>query len=338
MTAQRDLKNLIRARQAKTGESYSTARKHILRERAVLLGPGDNAGTKFPARVDAVVLKVSRQSARVRVLGEPGELTFRSPDILRVVPGHLVTLTIERRWSWYEDAYANGRIEDVRVDVTKIGLVPLTLDGGELRDVAGYSDPFEEPDPYAALWMRLTAQPRLAFEFDAVAWGSLPNREFDDNPTCEAAELADAGDFVAARKLLMETLGVDLRCLDAHAHLGNWAFDRSPERALAHYEVGVRIGELSLPSDFSGLLLWGELYNRPFLRCLHGLGLCLWRLGRLAEAEHTFERLLALNPADHQGVRFCWHDVRQRRSWQELEAAEARRGQRARRRSAAPSS
>lgn len=51
MTAQRDLKNLIRARQAKTGESYTTARKHILRERAVLLGPGHDAGTKFPERV-----------------------------------------------------------------------------------------------------------------------------------------------------------------------------------------------------------------------------------------------------------------------------------------------
>ena len=46
MTAQRDLKNLIRARQAKTGESYTTARRHILRERAVLLGSGDNAGKK----------------------------------------------------------------------------------------------------------------------------------------------------------------------------------------------------------------------------------------------------------------------------------------------------
>lgn len=102
MTAQRDLKNLIRARQAKTGESYTTAGQHILRERAVLLGPGDDAGTKVPERVDAVVLKVNQRSARVRVLGEPGELTFRSPDILRVVPGHLVALTIEQRWSWYE--------------------------------------------------------------------------------------------------------------------------------------------------------------------------------------------------------------------------------------------
>lgn len=35
---------------------------------------------------------------------------------------------------------------------------------------------------------------------------------------------------------------------------------------MAHYEVGIRIGELSLPAGFDGLLDWGRIYNRPFLR------------------------------------------------------------------------
>ena len=142
----------------------------------------------------------------------------------------------------------------------------------------------------------------------------------------------EAGDLDAARELLMETLGADLRCIDAHAHLGNLVFDRSPERAMLHYEIGIRIGELSLPAGFDGLLVWGRIYNRPFLRCLHGYGLCLWRLGRLTEAEQVFERILALNPNDNQGVRFCWNDVRQGRAWEEMRAredaerAERRRG------------
>lgn len=38
----------------------------------------------------------------------------------------------------------------------------------------------------------------------------------------------------------------DLRCLDAHAHLGNLAFDHWPQEALRHYAVGLRIGELSV--------------------------------------------------------------------------------------------
>jgi hypothetical protein len=38
MTAHRDLKRIIRERQSKTGESYTAARVHVMRERATLLG------------------------------------------------------------------------------------------------------------------------------------------------------------------------------------------------------------------------------------------------------------------------------------------------------------
>ena len=38
MTAFRDLKRIIRERQSKTGESYTAARVHVMRERAALLG------------------------------------------------------------------------------------------------------------------------------------------------------------------------------------------------------------------------------------------------------------------------------------------------------------
>jgi hypothetical protein len=120
----------------------------------------------------------------------------------------------------------------------------------------------------------------------------------------------------------MEVLGIDLRCIDAHAHLGNLEFDRSPERAMVHYEMGILIGELSLPPGFDGVLAWGRIYNRPFLRCLHGYGLCLWRLGRLAEAQEVFERILSLNPNDNQGARFCWHDVLEAGTWAEMRPRE----------------
>jgi len=38
MTAHRDLKQIIRDRQQKTGEAYTAARAHVMRERASLLG------------------------------------------------------------------------------------------------------------------------------------------------------------------------------------------------------------------------------------------------------------------------------------------------------------
>ena len=82
----------------------------------------------------------------------------------------------------------------------------------------------------------------------------------------------------------METLEADLRCLDAHAHFESMLFDRGPQRAITHYEIGKAIGELSLVEDFDGVLHWGMIDNRPFLRCLQGYGLCLWRLGRFSES------------------------------------------------------
>jgi hypothetical protein len=66
-------------------------------------------------------------------------------------------------------------------------------------------------------------------------------------------------------------------------------------------------------------LPWGRLDNRPFLRCLRGFGLCLWRLERFEEAELVFDRLLWLNPADNQGVRFSIASVQARRTWKENE-------------------
>jgi len=325
MTAHRDLKRIIRDRQGKTGESYTAARAHVMRERAELLGLGaDEPRAAPPARVDAAVLKVNRLSARVRVLGEDGEVTFRSSDVWDVVPAHVATLVVDRRWTWRGDAYASGSIEDPRIEVGKLGLVPLPLRDGELEDLRSVYEPYRRPDPYAPLWRKLTARPRASFEMDPIAWGALPGVAGGADPVSDAAELNEAGDAEGAREILMDLLCADLRCLDAHAHLGNLEFERSPERAILHYEIGVRIGEMSLPPGFDGVLVWGRLYNRPFLRCLKGYGLCLWRLGRLGEAQQVFERILSLNPNDNQGVRFCWNDVRRGGSWEELKQQEIR--------------
>ena len=133
---------------------------------------------------------------------------------------------------------------------------------------------------------------------------SSPAEDSDDpdtDPILEAVDLKEAGDHRKARRKLMDLLAADLRCLDAHAHLGNFAFPRDPDTAVRHYDMGVKIGELSLGKDFGGLLPWGCIDNRPFLRCLHGYGLCLWRFGRLRDAEKVFTRMLWLNPDRQPG-------------------------------------
>ena len=87
-----------------------------------------------------------------------------------------------------------------------------------------------------------------------------------------------------------------------------------------HY---MRIGELSLGPDFDGLLPWGHIDNRPFLRCMRGFGLCLWWLERFEEAQRVFERMLWLNPPNNQGVRFLIDDVGARTPWEDREAQRA---------------
>jgi tetratricopeptide (TPR) repeat protein len=272
-----------------------------------------------PSLVDAVVLKVNEQSARVRILAETESLTFKSRDVWNVFPGQRVTLALQKRWTWNGDPYASGHIHDARIAVDEIGLTPLPLSGGDPMDLRSGYEPYRRPDPYAPLWRAFTATPRRDFIMDPIAWGQLPGVDDGDNPTCDAADLAERGDYTGAYELLMQVLTRDLRVLDAHAHLGNLEFDASPKRALVHYEIGMRIGALSVPEGFDGVLLWGHVTNRPFLRCLHGYGLCQWRQGLLAQAQQTFERILSLNPPDNQGARFCWDDVRRGRSWEEAQ-------------------
>jgi len=81
----------------------------------------------------------------------------------------------------------------------------------------------------------------------------------------------------------------------------------------------MRIGELSLGAGFDGVMSWGWIDNRPFLRCMGGYGLCLWRLGKMTEATAVFERMLWLNPSDNQGERFNLHWTREGRAWEETE-------------------
>lgn len=125
------------------------------------------------------------------------------------------------------------------------------------------------------------------------------------------------GDIDGARALLMEELHDDLRYLDAHAHLGNIEFDLFPEKALAHYELAIRIGAMSLPADEDLLLPWGCITNRPYHRALSGYGQALWKLGQEEEAEAVFERMLALNPPDNLGIQELLFAVRDRVAWEE---------------------
>jgi hypothetical protein len=268
--------------------------------------------------VELIALSVKERAARCRLLGSERVITLRASRLWDVVPGATLTIKPQKQWRYAGHPYLSGEIESTRIDAEALDLVPLGLMDMGIWDPK--EDHWREENEPVEAWAKpiIARGPRPMFEMEQVLPGENPGDPFDD-PITRANDLKDAGELVEAEKILMELCQADLRCLDAHSHLGNLVFDHSPQKAMRHYEVGLRIGKLSLGNDFAGTLPWGLINNRPFLRCMQGYGLCLWRLGRLDEAERVFDRMLWLNPSDNQGVRFLIDEVKAKTAWDDRE-------------------
>ena len=266
--------------------------------------------------LDVAILSLTPKAAHCRLLQSAETFTLRATRLWEIVPGQIATVKVAKRWTYSGQAYLSGTIESKRLDVKALGLVPLLLNEHELWDPTAqyWGEPEDPIDAYAQ--PIIAAGPRPQFEMEQVLPGEDPEEPWSD-PIGLANDLHYAGDVDGAYDAFMSLCRADLRCLDAHAHLGNLSFQERPQDAIQHYEVGVRIAELSLGDNFQGVLPWGHIDNRPFLRCLHGYGLCLWRLGRFEECAQVFDRMLWLNPSDNQGIRCMIDEVRLRKKWKD---------------------
>jgi tetratricopeptide (TPR) repeat protein len=172
------------------------------------------------------------------------------------------------------------------------------------------------PDPFAS---PLPGRDRRRAHTDAArqAWGAyLFDRGMDYRWT---------GWQLEAEAYYREALRLDPGHADAWVHLGNIRFDEGRvAEALAHYERGEAAAierTIGDPAHYTSVF-WGDVVSRPYMRALHGKGLCLWRLKRADEARWIFQQMLRLNPNDNQGVRFLLHDLKQGLSWEESVAKE----------------
>jgi len=263
---------------------------------------------------ELIVLSVRTNAISCRIPGKDRGLTLRPSGYREIVPGEIITVSPRKKWQYKGHLYLAGEIIESRTDIPTLALAPLTL------HEIGMWDPREHywGEPPLEVWARPVIKRgiRPEYEMEQVLPGEDPDNP-DTDPILDAIDLEQAGDHRNARRILMDMLASDLRCLDAHAHLGNFAFSRNPDMAVRHYDMGIKIGEFSLGPDFNGLLPWGFVNNRPFLRCLQGYGLCLWRFGRLRDAEKIFTRMLWLNPTDNQGARFNLAEVKEGKTWHE---------------------
>lgn len=276
--------------------------------------------------VDLVALSVDARAVRCRLLDADQTVTVRlsRQPLDPIVPGELIRVRPHKTWRYARNLCLSAELISSWIDIPALGLTPLgltkfgrwdpksdmlTADGETVTKLSALSD--IERKIYKA-------GTREEYEFQQILPGSDPHNP-DSDPILDAVDLANAGNVPAARKQLMALLAADLRCLDAHAHLGHLRFDAFPGAALRHYQIGKAIGELSLPSGFRDLLPWGLIDNRPYLRRLHGYGLCLWRLRRPDEALAIFEHMLWLNPMDNQGARFNRHGLMAGHTWEECQ-------------------
>ena len=201
---------------------------------------------------------------------------------------------------------------DLNLAAWLAGLTPLQVRPRGTWDPATH--PWGDAAPEEWVAPILARGPRALFEMEQVLPGEDPD-DPDTDPILDAVELYESGQPLEARRLLLRIAERDPRCIDAHAHLGHFAFDHDLEQALAHFATGVEIGRQALGAHFDGVLSWYLLDNRPYLRCLHGYGLCLWRLDRFEDAVRVLEELLWLNPSDNQGARSHLAQVRARIAW-----------------------
>jgi hypothetical protein len=225
--------------------------------------------------VDLLVLACKSNALRCRLLGSAREVTLRTAVRDEIV-GSIITITPKRQWTHGRHPYLSGAVSSVRIDASVLGLEPLAL----LRE----NELADGRDVY-----RLA--PVAPASSDAAA-----------NLVLEAQDCIEVLAYAEADELLAQVLALDLRYLHAHALLGERHLSSWFALARHHFELGVAIGSLTVREDFEGVLPWGHVENRPFLRCLHGLARALLRDDRHTDAVAVLRRLLRLDPTDPLGA------------------------------------
>ncbi len=271
--------------------------------------------------IEVVAIAVKTAAIRCRIVSNEQPITFRKER--NEVEGEILTIIPSKVWRHQKTNYMAGKIESKKIDIPALNLKPLGLNEMDLWDPE--KEYWEEPDAPSNKYFKKISDfgIRKSYEMDQIMPLQDPE-DFDSDPILQASDFYQYGNYGEAFKIMEKILTADLRCLDAHAHLGNWEFNSTGEpykwvvdKARKHYEVGFNIGEQTLGKEFNGVLPWGCINNRPYLRCMHGYGLSLWRLGQIEEAKKIFKRMLWLNPTDNQGIRFLLADIDDGKTWYE---------------------
>jgi tetratricopeptide (TPR) repeat protein len=223
----------------------------------------------------------------------------------------------------YRDSLPPDPLEDVlRADGRFFG-GPYDMQLAE-KMVAGLERNMEvRPDPHAA--------PRPKGDYTLAMTGDDENqrRAWGEYLFDRGMDHRWVGWNAAAEAYYREAVRIDPGHADAWVHLGILRFeeDRVGE-SLACYERGEQAAlarTIGDPGQYDAPF-WLDLDSRPYMRALHGKGLCLWRLGKMRNARQVFADMLRLNPNDNQGVRFLIPDLDAGMTWEQSMAQQEQAG------------
>jgi tetratricopeptide (TPR) repeat protein len=284
------------------------------RQKVHLVKPGQ--------RVQLICVQDARDVIRARALSDGATVVVRTGlSRIRPIAAEIFTIEAERSWVFGQTRHLKGLITETRMEAELLDLAPLELHEAGTWDPSEHAWLFEEADS-GAYDEIVAAGARTAWEMEQIVPRDAVELRWEDDPFLEAIALADSDYISAAEDLLGDLLAADLRCLDAHAHLGNLElkglWPDSLDRAARHYRAGLAIAGLTLGRDFQGVLPWGLIDNRPYLRCLHGYGLALWQQGETEAASQVFRKMLWLNPDDNQGARFLLGPAEEGIPWETM--------------------
>jgi tetratricopeptide (TPR) repeat protein len=141
-------------------------------------------------------------------------------------------------------------------------------------------------------------------------------------------QFLERGEPEEALRCYERAIDVDPENPDAWCGRGKAAYDMGRlERADRDYKRALRLAARELGDVKKARRWWADAATRPYLRALHGHGLCRFWLGMYEDAAKTFRRLLRLAPTDPLDVRFLVGETylrmgRIERAIHELERAE----------------
>jgi tetratricopeptide (TPR) repeat protein len=143
-----------------------------------------------------------------------------------------------------------------------------------------------------------------------IAAGDLRSSPMQIDPSSaqsifdEAMEDWWRGDRAAALRGYRRALKVDPHHGDTHNRIGIAAMDKGDlVEAEKHFRAAIEGASRDIDVD-GGLLEWGNLDNRPYLRAHANLALLFRKQARWGEAVKIHGQMLRWNPNDNQGVRY----------------------------------